>query len=146
MPWPLVWEALQRQEALKINMRLEFCHQMRGMRKRQALVRICQDEAAELSAHVPITVHRASVHLSLRFDDWKGAGSPTLDERAAFTLCDELRDWYGVPPTLDMAAIEESAERNVLLVRLEVFGKWLLRYVKAAKPILRRGGLEFADF
>jgi len=31
-------------------------------------------------------------------------------------------------------------------VRAEVLGRWLLRDVKAARPILRQNGIELVDF
>ena len=73
--------SLQRQEALKISLRLEFCHQLRGMRKRHALINICKREAEALAAFVPITVHRAcaQAHPSVRRLALRGRSSPTLD-------------------------------------------------------------------
>ena len=130
--------SLQRQEALKISLRLEFCHQLRGMRKRHALINICKREAEALAAFVPITVHRACVKLILRCDDWRSAdgSSPTLDNGLDRVYCDEVRDWYGVPSDLDLAAAVESADGNRLLVRLEVFEKRRTRTKRRQKASL----------
>ena len=114
--------ALQRQEALKVSLRLEFCHQLKGMRKRHALVRLCQQEVAEVAAFVPITVHTAFVRVMVRADDWKGVHSPELDTAAAATLCQELRDWYGVSKELALSAtVERVEEKNVLWVRVDIY-------------------------
>ena len=61
--------ALQRQEALRVALRLEFCHQLRGMRKRHALVNVTRRHADTLAGYVPIRIHRACVLLTLRCDD-----------------------------------------------------------------------------
>ena len=90
--------ALQRQEALKVSLRLEFCHQLKGMRKRQRLVRICTDALAEITKFTPITVKPAGAFMQLRADDWKEKKPPKLIPRGTKKIFeDELRDWYGVP-------------------------------------------------
>ena len=113
--------ALQRQEALKVALRLEFCHQLRGMRKRHTLVRMCQKELDELTSFKPTTVHPAAVRLWLRPDDWKAADPPPLHEEILRMLEQELRDWYALPPELSLSVELVEAEKNALDVRVDLF-------------------------
>ena len=84
--------ALQRQEALKVSLRLEFCHQLRGMRKRHSLLRICQEEAAKLQAFQPVSIQPGAVFLTLRCDDWKGTAPPVLKGEAQRIFVQEVTD------------------------------------------------------
>ena len=104
------------------------------MRKRQALIRVCQREMDRLAGVRPISLHEAYADLTLRCDDWRGApASPCLSEAAAAIFCSELRDWYDVPPSLGMRASERGAEGNRLRVRLELYD------ADAASKALREG-------
>jgi hypothetical protein len=114
--------ALQRQEGLKAKMRLEFCHRLKGMRKRFTLVRMCQEALEALDDFLPITPHDARMALQLTCQDWKGSNPPELDEHAAATLCLELRDWFSIDPRIGLRAEKTGVKaKNILEVSLILF-------------------------
>ena len=114
--------ALQRQEGLKAKMRLEFCHRLKGMRKRFTLVRMCQEALDALDDLLPITAHDARVAMQLTCQDWKGSSPPELDEHAAATLCLEVRDWFSIDPRIGLRAEKTGVKaKNILEVNLILF-------------------------